>query len=163
MTEKCMVCKAEINIGDTKCPVCGFADLHKDFISKEDAENWMKAVVEPYREKYNEGLKKSQKPKYDSAGFDEEGYNKYGFNKIAGLNHEGYERQGYSNSGYREPERKKIEDILVPIRVACLVIFGILFLIHGFGVLENNDTIPFWVPLIPLLVIFFLNMRYENK
>ena len=158
-----MVCKAEINLCDTKCPACGFADLHKDFISKEDAENWMKTVVEPYRMKYNEGLRKSQTPKYDSADFDEEGYNQDGFNKITRLNHEGYDRQGYSNSAYREPERKNIENILVPIRVACLVIFGILFLIHAAGALGDNDTIPFWVPLIPLLVIFFLNMRYKNK
>lgn len=52
MAEKCWVCNSEININDTKCPVCGFADLHKDFISKEDAENWMKTVVEPYRNEW---------------------------------------------------------------------------------------------------------------
>ncbi len=179
MTEKCVVCKTEINPSDAKCPVCGFADLHKDFISKEDAENWMKTVVEPYREKYNESLRKSQSPKYDAqgfdidvynkygfnrigyncegfdkAGYDHSGYNKEGFNKITGLNHEGYAGQGYSNSGYREPECKNIEDILVPIRVACLVIFLILLFI---------DTIPFWVPLIPVFVIVFINTRYENK
>ena len=80
MAEKCWVCNSEININDTKCPVCGFADLHKDFISKEDAENWMKTVVEPYRVKYNERCRNFQKPVYDNSIFDKDGSYRIGNN-----------------------------------------------------------------------------------
>ncbi len=56
MSEKCWVCKNEISISDEKCPVCGFNELHKAFINKEDAENWMKTVVEPWRKQWKRTL-----------------------------------------------------------------------------------------------------------
>lgn len=56
MSEKCWVCKNEISISDEKCPVCGFAELHKDVINKEDAQEWMKTVVEPWRKQWKRTL-----------------------------------------------------------------------------------------------------------
>lgn len=47
---KCPVCKTECS--DNVCLECGFDDLNPQFISKEDANEWTKTIVEPYREKY---------------------------------------------------------------------------------------------------------------
>lgn len=55
MTEKCPVCKNNIKAGDKACSVCGFADLHREFITQEDGELWIKSVVEPYKEKWSQG------------------------------------------------------------------------------------------------------------
>ena len=54
MKELCPICKNEIKVTDTKCSVCGFDALHKEFISKEDVENHIKTVVEPARKKWDE-------------------------------------------------------------------------------------------------------------
>ncbi len=54
MTEKCPVCKNDIKANDKACPVCGFTDLHKEFITQEDGELWLKNVVDPYRKKWNQ-------------------------------------------------------------------------------------------------------------
>lgn len=76
MTEKCPVCKNNIKENDKFCSVCGFTDLHREFITKEDGELWLKNVVLPYRKKYEE----SQKTVLDN-GFDSNGYNKDGFDR----------------------------------------------------------------------------------
>lgn len=54
MTEKCPVCKNDIKENDKACSVCGFADLHKEFITIEDGELWNREVVEPYKKKWNQ-------------------------------------------------------------------------------------------------------------
>ena len=53
MQEKCPVCKSDIKSIDKSCSVCGFADLHREFITQEDGDLWIKSVVEPYRTKWN--------------------------------------------------------------------------------------------------------------
>ena len=43
----CPVCKRDC-IGTNICPICGFNQLGKDFLNKEDAEQWKKEVVLPF-------------------------------------------------------------------------------------------------------------------
>lgn len=112
MTEKCPVCKNNIKINDRACSVCGFTDLHREFINKEDGELWIKNVVEPYKKKYEESLSKGQynaegydrmgydRNGYDKEGYDRSGYNKDGFYKLTGLNREGYDKDGYDKNGF---------------------------------------------------------------
>ena len=76
MQEKCPVCKNNIKVNDKACSVCGFADLHREFITKEDGELWIKNVVEPYKKQYEA----SKKPVLDD-GFGSNGYNKDGFDR----------------------------------------------------------------------------------
>jgi len=45
---KCPVCKIELN-NNAKCDNCGFEDLRTDFLSQEDANDWLENVVIPYR------------------------------------------------------------------------------------------------------------------
>lgn len=54
MQEKCPVCGKIISASENKCSECGFTELHKTFISKIDAEEWIEIVVKPYKEKYEE-------------------------------------------------------------------------------------------------------------
>ena len=114
MVEKCPVCKNNIKINDRACSVCGFTDLHREFITKEDGELWIKNVVEPYKKKYEESLSKGQynaegydrmgydRNGYDKEGYDRSGYNKEGFYKLTGLNREGYDKDGYDKNGYNK-------------------------------------------------------------
>ena len=114
MQEKCPVCKNNIKTTDKACSVCGFTDLHREFITKEDGELWIKQVVEPFRKQYENSKRKvstlseNVTKKYnerglDSSGYDAEGYNDKGFNK-QGIHRNGskFDRDGYDNTGYNE-------------------------------------------------------------
>lgn len=46
---KCPVCKTEIQESAKVCPNCKFAELEREFISVEDAIEWMNSVVTHYR------------------------------------------------------------------------------------------------------------------
>lgn len=48
---KCPVCKTDCS-GFQKCPECGFDQLNKTFINKEEAVFWEQQVVIPYRNTY---------------------------------------------------------------------------------------------------------------
>ena len=52
MSSFCPVCKNSITQKAKKCKVCDFSDLHKEFITKEDAQDWFDTVVLPYRNKW---------------------------------------------------------------------------------------------------------------
>lgn len=54
MRELCPVCKTEVAENDIKCKNCGFDDLHKIFISKIDAEEWIEKIVTPKRKEYEQ-------------------------------------------------------------------------------------------------------------
>ena len=101
MTEKCPVCKNNIKSNDTVCSVCGFTDLHREFITKEDGELWVKQIVEPYKKKYRETKTNNQynDQEYDSMGYNRAGYDKYGYNR-QGYDKNGYNRRGYNYKGY---------------------------------------------------------------
>ena len=127
--EKCPVCKNDIKATDKACSVCGFSDLHREFITKEDGELWIKQVVEPFRKQYENSKRNIDTPsensnrKYnqrglDASGYDAEGYNDKGFNKQGihrngskfdrdgydknGFNKYGYDRNGYDKDGYNQ-------------------------------------------------------------
>lgn len=51
MSNFCPVCKSAINDNTVKCSVCNFTDLHREFITKEDAQEWFDSVVLPYRDR----------------------------------------------------------------------------------------------------------------
>lgn len=59
MQEKCPVCGKIISANENKCSECGFAELHKTFISKIDAEEWIEKVVKPYKTKYEDNKNKA--------------------------------------------------------------------------------------------------------
>ena len=61
MSDFCPVCKNTINENDTKCSICNFTDLHKEFITKEDAEVWFNTIILPYRNKWEEAKQKKLK------------------------------------------------------------------------------------------------------
>lgn len=48
----CPVCKNEYGV-DFVCSNCGFDQFRSEFVSREDAEDWLQNVVIPYRDKYN--------------------------------------------------------------------------------------------------------------
>lgn len=52
---KCPVCKRTIMMHDISCQHCGFTDLHREFINRQDAQDWELRVVIPYREKWEKG------------------------------------------------------------------------------------------------------------
>lgn len=54
MSNFCPVCKNTINDNTIKCDVCNFTDLHREFITKEDAQEWLDNVVLPYRQQWEE-------------------------------------------------------------------------------------------------------------
>ena len=60
MSNFCPVCKNTIKDDTVKCNVCNFTDLHREFISKEDAQGWFDTVVLPYRKQWEE-LEKSKR------------------------------------------------------------------------------------------------------
>lgn len=46
---KCPVCKTELPSNAAKCSCCGFNELHREFISAEDAATWFEETVVPHR------------------------------------------------------------------------------------------------------------------
>ena len=55
----CPVCKTECGQSN-KCLSCGFADLRIEFLNREEAENWKKQIVAPYKKSYILSLDKKQ-------------------------------------------------------------------------------------------------------
>lgn len=53
---KCPVCKTPILNNESTCQHCGFTDLSREFINRQDAQDWEIHVVAPYREKWEKGL-----------------------------------------------------------------------------------------------------------
>lgn len=51
---KCPVCKAKLASSVSKCSICGFGDLRREFINAEDAATWFENVVVPYRVKWEQ-------------------------------------------------------------------------------------------------------------
>lgn len=49
-THRCPVCKRYFEIGTQMCPACGFPELGRSFLNKEDGEMWLNNVVIPARE-----------------------------------------------------------------------------------------------------------------
>ena len=48
----CPVCKQKIGTDAAECPYCGFDKLVKEFVNKDDYNEWMEQVVIPYRNTY---------------------------------------------------------------------------------------------------------------
>ena len=48
---KCPVCKTE-SINSHKCLICGFDQLDKEFLNKEDAKQWKKEILLPFIQKH---------------------------------------------------------------------------------------------------------------
>lgn len=46
---KCPVCKTEYNADATSCSVCGFTELHVEFVNVEEARAWERTVLRPCR------------------------------------------------------------------------------------------------------------------
>lgn len=109
----CPVCKNTINDDTVKCDICNFSDLHREFITKEDAQEWFETVVLPYRNEWEE-LKDTFVDGYNSKGYDRDGYDRMGYDKDGydkdgfdvydydknGYDSKGYDRQGYDKDGY---------------------------------------------------------------
>lgn len=53
---KCPVCKKAIFSHETICQHCGFTYLHREFINRQDAQDWELCVLVPYREKWKKGI-----------------------------------------------------------------------------------------------------------
>ena len=53
---KCPVCKNTILNNEMTCQYCGFADLHREFINKQDAQDWEEKVVWSYRDRWLHGV-----------------------------------------------------------------------------------------------------------
>lgn len=53
---KCPVCKKAIFTHETMCQHCRFTDLQREFINRQDAQDWERCVVLPYREKWKKGI-----------------------------------------------------------------------------------------------------------
>lgn len=47
---KCPVCEEKLDNAVQKCPICGFLGLDKEFLNVEDATQWLRETVEPYRQ-----------------------------------------------------------------------------------------------------------------
>ena len=113
MSNFCPVCKSAINDNAVKCNVCSFTDLHREFITKEDAQEWLDTVVLPYRIQWEE-LKDTFVDGYNAQGYDRDGYDRMGYDKDGydkdgydiydydkdGYDSKGYDRQGYDKEGY---------------------------------------------------------------
>lgn len=52
LTMKCPVCKTEINDMEIICPICGFFELHTEFVNVSDATKWYEELVLPYRARW---------------------------------------------------------------------------------------------------------------
>ena len=113
MSKFCPVCKNTINDDTVKCDICNFSELHREFITKEDAQEWFETVVLPYRNEWEE-LKDTFVDGYNSKGYDRDGYDRMGYDKYGydkegydvydydkdGYDSRGYDRQGYDKNGY---------------------------------------------------------------
>lgn len=44
---KCPVCDESLDSQVTKCPECGFNQLHREFLNQEELDRWIKETVEP--------------------------------------------------------------------------------------------------------------------
>ena len=53
---KCPVCKNTIINNVPLCQHCGFTDLHREFINRQDVQDWEENVVYPYRDKWLHGV-----------------------------------------------------------------------------------------------------------
>lgn len=52
---RCPICKTECNYNES-CPQCGFDEIEKTFVNKDEAELWKIQVLVPYAEAYNISL-----------------------------------------------------------------------------------------------------------
>lgn len=130
MSEKCPVCRNDIKTTDNACSICGFTDLHREFITKEDGELWIKNVVEPYKKQYEA----SKKPVLDD-GFDSDGYNKDGYDKD-GYNRNGKDVKGKSRNFYKI---KKLTKRIIII-IACLIcLVGIIYALSKNPLFERYE------------------------
>ena len=50
----CPVCQKAYTSAETTCLRCGFQDLNKVFVNKDEAEYWRKHVLRPYKKAYDE-------------------------------------------------------------------------------------------------------------
>jgi len=107
VSEFCPVCKNAINEKTTKCNVCGFDDLHREFITKEDGELWNKEVVEPYRKQWENSKKTVLNDDFDAEVYSRTGYDKDGYDR-SGRNAWGYDRDGYDKRGFDKKGYNKL-------------------------------------------------------
>ena len=49
MKKACPICETENDKAIRICHICGFDDLHREFINKEDGDYWFETVVKPHR------------------------------------------------------------------------------------------------------------------
>ena len=49
----CPVCQKAYTSSETICLHCGFTELNRVFINKDEAEYWREHVLLPYKQKYN--------------------------------------------------------------------------------------------------------------
>lgn len=54
---KCPVCKTDNEQNMSACPICGFEQLRREFINKDEYDLWLKEVVRPYRDNYTANKK----------------------------------------------------------------------------------------------------------
>ena len=164
MAEKCPVCKNNIKATDKACSVCGFADLHREFITKEDGELWIKQVVEPFRKQYENSKRnidtssENSNRKYnerglDASGYDAEGYNDKGFNK------QGIHRNGTSyNSKQNAKNTGKGLGVL-------FAIIGVIWIILSFALIGefNLITVAMCFPGGMLIIPLLEELNEKNK
>ncbi len=173
MSEKCPVCKSNIKSSDVKCPTCGFADLHKEFITKEDGELWVKNVVEPYKKQYEASKKPVLDDGFDADEYDNEGYNRRGFykngyDKPQHINTSSYQNQTGDNINRNRFDTSKqdnkktrtvfdiIEDYFLPVLVIIFaVIFAIIVLVYCSG---NIIGILGAITIIAIALPFIIGM-----
>lgn len=53
---KCPVCHVPIIEDADSCMMCGFKELHKEFISTAEADLWKEQVVAPYRKRWHTNI-----------------------------------------------------------------------------------------------------------
>lgn len=128
MAEKCPVCKTNIKTNDKACSVCGFADLHREFITIEDGELWNNEVVLPYRKKYQESKKANLNNTYDADGYDKDGNCRGGFVDLSDLDRQKEnEKSNEDNSKKYIVKKKRFKSILKFVIVLALTI-GLIFI-----------------------------------
>lgn len=79
MQEKCPICKNNIKTNDIVCSVCGFSELHKEFITEEDGALWVENIVKPYRKQYIESKKLVLEDEFRSIASGADGFDKSAF------------------------------------------------------------------------------------
>ena len=66
---RCPVCKSEVGVANQECCICGFTELHGEFVNVEEARSWERAVLRPCRaiwEKANQ-YKSPEKKLHDNS------------------------------------------------------------------------------------------------